>query len=173
MSAITAKIMLKLWFGKIDSGNMFTIEDVLDFFKKEEKYKAKQILKQLRQQEFINHKEDYNGSLLLSLSEKGRLRALNYVFRRLDNKKEKWDRKWRMISFDIPNSCVKGRKALSYRLKTGGFYKLQESLFVYPYDCKKEIEALVKLFKIEKYICFGLLESINRQNELLRHFKLL
>ena len=76
----------------------------------------------LGKNELINKKKDYEGSVLVSLTEKGILRAINYKFRRLAHKKEKWDGKWRMIAFDIPRECQKGRKALVYRLKTAGFY---------------------------------------------------
>lgn len=172
MSAVTTKIIMELWFGKDYENPKFTIDDVFDLFKKAEQGSAKRAIRDLTNNQFINQKKDYDGSVLVSLSEKGKLRALNIIFRKFDNKKEKWDGKWRLVSFDIPNSCVKGRKALVYRLKSGGFYKAQESLFLYPYDCKKEIRALTVLFKIEKYVRFGLLEFIDNQDILIRHFKL-
>lgn len=172
MNAITAKIMMELWFGKEGHRASFTIDDVFDFFKKEEYKNVKIALKNLKRGEFIEQKQNYDGSVIVSLSEKGKLRALNAIFRRFDNRKEKWDGKWRMISFDIPIYCTKGRKALVYRLKSGGFYEIQKSLFVYPYDCHKEIRTLADLFKIEKYIMFGLLESIDKEDLLIRHFKL-
>ena len=150
----------------------FTIADIFDLFKKEGDESIKAAIKNLKRGEFIKQKQGYDGSVIISLSEKGKLRALNIAFRRFDNRKEKWDGKWRMVSFDIPVYCTKGRKALVYRLKSGDFYELQDSLFVYPYDCEKEIKALAVLFKIEKYIRFGLLESIDGQEILLRHFKL-
>lgn len=118
----------------------------------------------LKKQKFTKEKKDYEGSILVSLTEKGILRAINYKFRRLANKKKKWDGKWRMVAFDIPNSCRKGRNALRYRLKTAGFYELQESIFLYPHDCKREIDAIVKLFKLEKYVRFGLLDYIDIQD---------
>ncbi|MCX6720916.1 MAG: hypothetical protein NTW11_03885 [Candidatus Staskawiczbacteria bacterium] len=117
-------------------------------------------------------KKGYEGSVLVSLTEKGRLRAINYRFRRLANKKEKWDGKWRMVAFDIPNECRKGRNALNYRLKMGGFYELQESIFLHPYDCKKEIDDFIKLFKLEKYVRFGLLDFIDNQDRLKVHFRM-
>ncbi len=117
-------------------------------------------------------KKNYEGSILVSLSQKGMLRAINYKFRMLDNKKEKWDGRWRMVAFDVPNTCRKGRNALRYRLKMGGFYELQESIFLYPYDCKNEIDILLKLFKLEKYVRFGLLDFIDIQDKLKFHFKL-
>ncbi len=125
----------------------------------------------LKKQKLIEKKKDYEGSVLVSLTEKGMLRAINFKFRRLNDKKEKWDGKWRMVAFDIPNECQKGRKALVYRLKTGGFYELQESIFLYTHDCKEEIDALVKLFKLEKYVRFGLLNFIDNQDKVKLRFK--
>jgi DNA-binding transcriptional regulator PaaX len=173
MSAVIAKIMMELWFGKDEKKLKFTIYDIFDLFKKEEHKDVKTAIKNLKRGEFIEQKQNYDGSALFSLSEKGKLRALNYVFKKFENRKEKWDGKWRMVSYDIPVYCTKGRKALVYRLKAGGFYEIQKSLFIYPYDCEKEIKALASLFKIEKYVLFGLLDSVDNQDLLLRHFKLI
>jgi len=74
--------------------------------------------------------------VIVSLSEKGKLRALNLKFKRLADKKEDWDKKWRMVVFDIPNSHRKGRDVLRYRLQKAGFSEVQESTFVYPFDCE-------------------------------------
>ena len=130
------------------------------------------IVTELKKSKFIEKKKNYDGSILISLTDKGKLRALNIRFRRLENKKERWDGKWRMVAFDIPNDLKKGRNALRYRLKSGGFYEFQESLFLYPYKCKKEVDDFIKLFKLEKYVRFGLLDFIDNQNRLKIHFKL-
>jgi DNA-binding transcriptional regulator PaaX len=138
-------------------------------------YTGKQLITavvDLSKEKFIQKKKDYEGNVLVSLTEKGVLRAISYKFRRFEHKKEKWDGKWRMIAFDIPRECQKGRKALVYRLKSGGFYRLQESIFLYPYDCKNELAVLVKLFKIEKYIRFGILDFIDNQEKIKLSFKL-
>ena len=136
-------------------------------------YTAKQLttaIVDLKRQKLIQKKKDYNGSILVSLTDKGILRAINYKFRRLEHKKQKWDGKWRMVAFDIPRECEKGRKALVYRLKMGGFYEMQESIFLYPYDCKNEIDAITKFFKIEKYVKFGLLDCIDDQDKIKIRF---
>ena len=172
MDSVTTIIILKLWFGIGEGGPKFTLDDIFDFFKKEERPQVESAMKNLKRRKSIKQKQTYNGSILVSLSEKGRLRVLNLIFRKLEHKKEKWDGRWRMVSSDIPNFCVKGRKALVYRLKIAGFYKLQESVFLYPYDCEEEIRALAYLFKIEKYVKFGLVESIDGQEFLIKYFKL-
>jgi len=127
----------------------------------------------LKKFKFIEKKRNYDGSILITLTDKGRLRALNLRFKRLDNKKENWDGKWRMVAFDIPNECKKGRNALRYRLKSAGFYEFQESLFLYPYDCEREIKDFIKLFKLEKYVCFATIDRIDTDKNLKFRWKLL
>ena len=63
-------------------------------------------------------------------------------------------------------------KAFVYRLKTGDFYELQESIFLYPYDCKSEIDIFLELFKIKKYVRFGLLDFIDNEDNIKRRFKI-
>lgn len=127
---------------------------------------------ELKRCKFIEKKKNYDGSVIVSLTDRGKLRALNIRFKKLCNRKERWDGKWRMVAFDIPDKCKKGRNALRYRARTAGFYELQESLFLYPYDCKKEIEDFIKLFKLEKYVRFALLEFIDNGAHLEKLFKL-
>jgi len=126
----------------------------------------------LKRSKFITQKQQYDGSVIVSLSEKGRLRALNIKLRHLDNKKQVWDKKWRMVSFDIPNTHRKGRDAIRYRLKTAGFYELQESMFLSPYDCEREVKGLVALFKLNKYVRFALVDFIDGQDKLITRFSL-
>jgi len=127
---------------------------------------------ELKKNKFIEKKKNYDGSIAISLTDKGRLKALHIKFKKLNNKKELWDRRWRMVAFDIPEKCRKGRSALRYKIRLAGFYELQESLFLYPYDCEKEIAEFSKLFKLEKYIRFALIEFIDNQDEIEKIFKL-
>jgi len=143
------------------------ISDYFDHWKKEYgEEKLKDSISKIKRQKLINKKKSYDGSVLITLTDKGRLRALNSSFREFSVKKDKWDGKWRMIMFDIPEKCRKGRDALRYRFHVGGFYELQESVFLYPYDCKKEIRDLVEIFKLQKYIRFGLLDCIDDEEKI-------
>jgi len=149
------------------------ISEYFDHWKNEiDPKKVKDGIRDLNKQKFIKKKEKYDGSVLVSLTEKGMLRALNIIFRRLDNKKEKWDGKWMMFAFDIPEECRKGRNALRYRFRSAGFFEFQKSLFVYPYNCEKEVSALVKLLKLEKYVRFVLADFIDNEDRLKFRFKL-
>ncbi|MEK6879451.1 MAG: hypothetical protein AABY22_07590, partial [Nanoarchaeota archaeon] len=42
---------------------------------------------------------------------------------------KKWDKKWRLVIFDIPEKKSKERHTLSIKLKDLGFYPLQKSVF--------------------------------------------
>lgn len=63
---------------------------------------------------------------------------------------KKWDGKWRVIIFDIPESLRIKREAFRGKLKELGFYPLQKSVWVYPYPCQKEIELLREFFGLSK-----------------------
>ena len=152
---------------------MLWIDDL--FFSSNWNFKKKEVqdgFKTLKRSKFLIQKKQYDGSIIISLSEKGRLRALNIKFKGLSNRKDKWDKKWRMVAFDIPNYHRKGRDAIRYRLKTAGFRELQESLFIYPYDCEKEIRDFVKLFKLEEYVRFALVDYFDGQDKLITDFSL-
>ena len=47
--------------------------------------------------------------------------------------------KWRVIIFDIPEK-EKMRLQISYLFKQSGLYRLQDSVWVYPYDCEDIID---------------------------------
>jgi len=126
----------------------------------------------LKKNKLIEEKKNYEGSVLISLTEKGMLRAINYRFRRLANKKEKWDGKWRVVFFNVPEKFRKGRDALRYRLKMAGFHMLKESVFIFPYECEKEMRDFIKLFKMEKYVCFGVLDCVDGGQRIAEWLKL-
>ena len=77
-----------------------------------------------------------------------------------------------MVAFDIPEKYRQGRDALRNKLKNIGFRELQKSVFVAPYNCKEEILLLVELFKLEKYVRFGVLEYVDNETYLKGLFKI-
>ena len=126
----------------------------------------------LYRSEFIDKKETKKGFISISLTKKGELKALEYQLNNIKNKKEKWDEKWRMVAFDIPERYKRGRDALRHKLKKIGFCELQKSVFITPYNCKKEIEFLIKFFELNKYVRFGILEYIDNEPYFKKFFKI-
>lgn len=90
----------------------------------------------------------YKGKqLYISLTEKGKELAQKYQIDDLKIKRpDKWDKKWRILIFDVPHEDRLKREALRGKLKELGFYKLQKSVWVYPYEFKDEVEILRNFF---------------------------
>lgn len=87
-------------------------------------------------------------------------------------KPRKWDKRWRLVVFDIPEE----RRALRNRLRdiliTVGFVKIQNSVWVYPYDCE-ELVALIKSdMRIGRQVLYAVVETIENDLWLRKHFKL-
>ncbi len=107
------------------------------------------------------------------LTFKGRTEIIKNIFKNKKNKM-KWDRKWRIITFDIPEMSRKDRNFLRRELKWIGFKELQKSVWVYPYEIEKELQVLLKLWKIEFQgdIRFLTVEKISDDLDLKKYFKI-
>jgi len=87
----------------------------------------------------------------LALTKEGKKRAGKYQIDDLEiEKPKKWDKKWRVIIFDIPVASRMIRDAFRRKLKEFGFQPLQKSVWVYPYSCQEEIELLREFFGLNK-----------------------
>lgn len=64
----------------------------------------------------------------------------------------KWDKKWRVVIFDIPQELHNKRNRFRKKLKSLGFYKIQKSVFVFPYPCENELAKYCSWLDISEYI---------------------
>src|SRR3989338_3424474 len=69
-------------------------------------------------------------------------------------KPETWDKKWRIIVFDVPNYKNKNRTAFREKIKELGFRLVQKSVWVYPHECREQIMIIRKFYDIEKYVTY-------------------
>ena len=89
------------------------------------------------------------------------------------NKPKKWDKKWRMIIFDIQEKKRRVRKQISSIFGAAGFYRLQDSVWIYPYDCEDIIGLLKTDYGVGKEILFVIAEEIENDKYLRLHFDLI
>ncbi len=114
-----------------------------------------------------------DGQQILTLSEGGKKRLLQFDLDKIVIKKpRKWDGYWRLVLFDIPEKQKIGREALRSKLKQLGFYQLQKSCFIHPYECEPEIVFISEVFEISPYVNFILAKKIEGAGELMKHFNL-
>ena len=64
----------------------------------------------------------------------------------------KWDGKWRIVIFDIPESRKTHRDVFRRKLIDLGFERIQDSVWRHKYPCSKEIEFLAHLYEIYPYV---------------------
>lgn len=107
----------------------------------------------LYQARLVEEKINPDGSLELVLSEGGKKKVLGFHLHEMKIKKPRaWDRKWRVVIFDVPERHKKVRDTLRLHLKQLGFLELQKSVFVHPYPCGEEIEFLIEFFEMRLYV---------------------
>jgi len=129
-------------------------------------------IKKLYQSKMVKRSENSDGSTTIVLTNKGKLKALTYRFEDMRIDRKNWDGKWRLVVFDIPERLRLGRDSLRERIKKLGFHELQKSVFVFPYDCKDEVDFLIEFFNIRKYVRFGILEEIDNEKHLKHIYNL-
>lgn len=130
-------------------------------------------IRSLYKSRLLTCKENADGTTTLVLSKKGREETMTYE---LDTmfipKQERWDGKWRVVIFDIPEYLKDTRDILRARLKQIGMIELQKSVFIHPYPCEREVEFLTEYYEIRPHVRFITAESVDNELHLKSKFKL-
>ena len=148
---------------------------VLDFFQSDKKNKKRRMydtLYKMKKQRLV--KMYYkDGKEVIEITEKGKKKLLKYEFDEMKIKiPKRWDGLWRIVIFDIPEKRKKARDAINYKLKDLGFYPIQKSTFIFPYECKNEIDFVAEHFFARKYINYIVAKEIDNSEKLKKIFKI-
>ena len=110
----------------------------------------------------------------LKLTKEGKKRAGKYQIDDLAiEKPKKWDGKWRIIIFDIPATSNTIRDIFRRKLKEFGFYRLQKSIWVFPFECREEIQLLRDFLEVgQKQIIYIEAMDIEGDGTLRKYFGL-
>lgn len=84
----------------------------------------------------------------------------------------RWDKKWRIVIFDIPEKRRRTRDEVRRLLTSVGFYRLQNSVWVYPYDFEDIIGLLKTDLGIGKDVLYIIADEIENDKYLRQHFHL-
>jgi len=143
-------------------------------WKKYPKKKVGDTFSNLRKQGFLEIERKEN-QIYIRLTKEGKERAGIFQINDLKIKKpRKWDKKWRIVIFDISQLKKNYREAFRGKLKELGFYCLQKSVWVYPFECRAEIELLRDFFGLsEDELRLIVAERIGNDNKLKEFFKLI
>ena len=109
----------------------------------------------------------------LELTEKGEaeLRKVQSSEYKL-KKPKRWDGKWRVLIFDIKEQKRTLRDKLRQTLAAVGFKHLQDSVWIYPYDCEDFITLLKTDFMIGKDLLYLIVDKMENDEFLKKDFGL-
>jgi len=136
------------------------------------------------------YKKDYNHRLshlkrrgvieytngIYRLSEKGEKEAffafLDAESRTYKLRSQKWDKKWRIVFFDVPEKKRHYRDYLRTILRTVGFREFQKSIWIYPYPVPQFIKDMLFEENIKQYTRFITTTDIEYDNDLRKVFNI-
>jgi len=135
-------------------------------------YEMNKNIKRLLERGLIEIKENQTHKFL-KITQKGKKLLLKYELEGLaQNKPPKWDKKYRVIVFDISEMRRKDRDKLRRTIRGFGFICLQNSVWVYPYHCQEIIELLKKYLELKGEVIYMTVDSIENDGWLRKSFKL-
>lgn len=129
------------------------VKSIVQSYIRDKKFRRNHFLQDLRRlqdRKLISYNETADGSIKIELTKLGKKKTLFYKLDSLSLKKNVWDKKWRLVIFDIPNSHKAGREALRLKIREMEFYPLQKSVFITPYPCEDEIDFVTSVFEINR-----------------------
>lgn len=133
-----------------------------------------------RQRELIRRSVDrmYAQGLLrhdggkLKLTAKGVSQLRSLELRTFSRKPFRWDKKWRVLIFDIPEERRVLRNQVRRTLFANGFLRVQRSVWIYPYDCEDWVGLWKADLKLGKELLYLIVDTIEGDSVLKRSFDL-
>ena len=77
-----------------------------------------------------------------------------------------------MVFFDVPEIEKQKREFLRKYLKKLGFYRYQKSVYIFPFECKKEVELIKKIVEGAKYMKYIVASEIEEEEKIKKYFNL-
>ncbi|OGY60097.1 MAG: hypothetical protein A3B23_03915 [Candidatus Colwellbacteria bacterium RIFCSPLOWO2_01_FULL_48_10] len=97
--------------------------------------------------------EKEGDKLIMVLTEKGKKRKLQYDWENIKiSKTDKWDRKWRLLMFDIPHKQKGIRDDFRRKLVRLGLIQFQKSVWIYPYPFENELDFVSEVLGVSQYL---------------------
>jgi hypothetical protein len=141
---------------------------LIPFIKRRGQKEFKKLLKGLEEKRVV-----YLSGEKIKLTKKGKkLLSEIYLSKFSITKSEKWDGKWRVVSYDVPEIYKKSRNLFRMVLENNDFILLHKSLWASPYDCKEEIAVFAKNLGVQNDVIIMTADKLPDQDDLLRNFNL-
>jgi phenylacetic acid degradation operon negative regulatory protein len=92
-----------------------------------------------------------NGEVYFRLTSQGEEKIIR-DFPIISLKKKPWDRRWRIVVFDIPEKAKRIREYLRAKLVELGFAMLQESVWITPFSIVEDLREYLEINHLEENV---------------------
>jgi len=114
-----------------------------------------------------------DGKIRVRLTARGRAELLAYEIgqKRLQSTGP-WDGKWHVLIFDIEETKKHLREKIRHILRGLGFERLQDSVWVYPFDCREVLGLLRVKYGVRHEALYLRADALDNDRWLRRHYHL-
>ncbi|MEX1995366.1 MAG: hypothetical protein WD887_01150 [Candidatus Saccharimonadales bacterium] len=126
-------------------------------------------LKYMKAAKLINYSGKYEHGIAITGKGRKRLEKVHFEDIAILTPKQ-WDQRWRLVIFDVPEEHKQARNALSRKLRELGFQPLQRSVWVHPFACHAEIEAISIFWGLTNYLTYVETSYIDKPDLLKSRF---
>jgi DNA-binding transcriptional regulator PaaX len=153
--------------------NVVQVLDMFDPKGREQRNKIWKAIKYLEQQERIRIAEE-KGTRVLVLTKRGKTVLNELSIEELAVQPPRmWDRRWRVVMFDIPMYKSRTRIPFREKIQDLGFEMYQKSVWVYPYECREEVLMVAEHYGVREYIRYMVVDEMSNMREFVKKFDLL
>src|SRR3989344_865963 len=124
------------------------------------RYRARTAAGRLAQKGLVRFVEK-DGRKWIEITDKGR-RMVELETRKAAMRLEKrrWDKRYRLVIFDIPEERKSVRKRLRNLMRECGFLRIQDSVWLYPHDCEELVTLIKAELRTGKEVLYAVVDSI-------------
>lgn len=148
-------------------------DEHLDYFvPRNPKQRIQETMSRLKRKDWVRF-EEVRGKRYPRLTPAGRNAIERITLGNLSIRRPiRWDRRWRIVIFDIKETRRNDRVRIRLLLMRLGFLRLQDSVWVYPYDCEEVIGLIKTDLRIGRDILYIIADAIEYDRPLREHFDL-
>ncbi len=139
--------------------------------KRDPKRRVREAAYRLKRKGLVQFVHDH-GRTYLRITERGRESLGKMILHGPLPKAKRWDYKWRLAIFDIPEKKRHVRARVRAVMSLFGFVRLQDSVWAYPYDCEEAVALLKAELKLGKELLYIIADAIEYDAPLRKQFKL-
>lgn len=163
-----------LGFNRRPNGQRQIIKGIAHYWNEIERRALSRAIDRLYESKMVNFKyNEKDKSNTIVVTREGKKIALNFKTDRMKvNPMKKWDGKWRVVTFDVPEKARYVRDGIRSALRRMKFFEYQKSVFVHPFECQNEIEFITEFYEARPWVRFLIAESMDNEFHLLTHFDL-